>query len=60
MAKSLKLETVAEGVETAEQLNMLRAQGATLAQGFLFGRPMPVEDFVAFASESHEDRAVNE
>jgi sensor c-di-GMP phosphodiesterase-like protein len=39
---------------------MLRAQGATLAQGFLFGRPMPVEDFVAFASESHEDRAVNE
>ncbi|WP_238934386.1 putative bifunctional diguanylate cyclase/phosphodiesterase [Maricaulis parjimensis] len=60
MAKSLKLETVAEGVETAEQMQMLRAQGATLAQGFLFGRPMPSTDFVAFATESRDDRAVNE
>lgn len=60
MAKSLKLETVAEGVETAEQMNMLRAQGATLAQGFLFGRPMPSEDLVEFATDSREDRAVNE
>lgn len=60
MAKSLKLETVAEGVETAEQMNMLRLQGATLAQGFLFGRPMPASDFVEFASDSRDDRAVNE
>ena len=60
MAKSLKLETVAEGVETAEQMNMLRLQGATLAQGFLFGRPMPAADFVEFATESRDDRAVNE
>jgi diguanylate cyclase (GGDEF)-like protein len=60
MAKSLKLETVAEGVETAEQMNMLRQQGATLAQGFLFGRPMPVVDFVEFASDGRDDRAVNE
>jgi diguanylate cyclase (GGDEF)-like protein len=51
MAKALKLETVAEGVETAEQLSMLRAQGATLAQGFFFARPMPVTDFVEFASD---------
>jgi len=60
MAKSLKLETVAEGVETAEQMNMLRAQGATLAQGFLFGRPMPSTDLVEFATDSSDDRAVNE
>lgn len=60
MAKSLKLETVAEGVETAEQYEMLRSQGATLAQGFLFARPMPATDFVAFASDSYSDRAVNE
>jgi len=60
MAKSLKLETVAEGVETAEQMNMLRLQGATLAQGFLFGRPMPGNDLVEFATDSSADRAVNE
>jgi EAL domain-containing protein (putative c-di-GMP-specific phosphodiesterase class I) len=60
MAKSLKLETVAEGVETAEQMNMLRAQGATLAQGFLFGRPMPGADLVEFATDSSTDRAINE
>ena len=60
MAKALKLETVAEGVETAEQLSMLRAQGATLAQGFFFGRPMPVEDFVEFATENGSSKAVGE
>lgn len=60
MAKSLKLETVAEGVETAEQLAMLRSQGATLAQGFFFGRPMPVEDFEEFATETGTSRAIGE
>jgi len=57
MAKALKLKTVAEGVETVEQLNMLRAQGATIAQGFYFGRPMPAVDFIDFANESHSGKA---
>jgi len=57
MAKALKLKTVAEGVETVEQLNMLRAQGATIAQGFYFGRPMPAVDFIDFANESHTGKA---
>ena len=60
MAKSLKLETVAEGVETAEQMNMLRSQGATLAQGFLFSRPVPFEEFVEYAEEAVVPKAVGE
>lgn len=49
MARSLKLKTVAEGVETAEQYVALRDLGATLAQGYLFGRPMPMDDLEEFA-----------
>ncbi|CAA7613805.1 bifunctional diguanylate cyclase/phosphodiesterase [Magnetospirillum sp. SS-4] len=44
MAHGLGLETVAEGVETAEQLDFLRNCGCDLVQGFLLGRPMPAED----------------
>jgi EAL domain-containing protein (putative c-di-GMP-specific phosphodiesterase class I) len=40
LAHSLKLETVAEGVERPSQLTQLRALGARLGQGFLFARPM--------------------
>ncbi|TAN76352.1 MAG: EAL domain-containing protein, partial [Magnetospirillum sp.] len=44
MAHGLGLETVAEGVETAEQLDFLRACDCDLVQGFLLGRPMPPGD----------------
>lgn len=44
-AHRLKLTTVAEGVETKEQLGFLRTCGCELIQGFLFSRPMPEEDF---------------
>src|SRR5204862_4004094 len=37
LAQVLRVETVAEGVETAEQANRLRALGCNLAQGFYFG-----------------------
>lgn len=39
LAGSLGLELVAEGVETAAQQDFLRAEGCTLAQGYLYGRP---------------------
>ena len=54
MAKSLKLKTVAEGVETNDQYRALRALGATLAQGYLFGRPMPFAELEAFAAPGGE------
>ena len=55
LAKALKLKTVAEGVETSEQLAALREEGATLAQGYLFSKPVPAEDFESYARASLED-----
>lgn len=46
MAHSLSLKVVAEGVETVEQLNFLRAHGCDEMQGFYFSKPLPPEDFV--------------
>jgi diguanylate cyclase (GGDEF)-like protein len=45
LARALKLNTVAEGVETDEQLRQLRSLGCDEMQGFLFGKPVPVESF---------------
>ena len=43
MARSLKVKTVAEGVETKEQLDIVRAEGCDQIQGYYFGRPMKIE-----------------
>ena len=45
LARALRLNTVAEGVETEEQLRQLRLLGCDEMQGYLFGKPMPVEIF---------------
>jgi predicted signal transduction protein with EAL and GGDEF domain len=45
MAQNLGYHTVAEGVETEAQREFLLRYGCTFAQGYLFGKPMPVEEF---------------
>ncbi len=47
VATSLRLEVVAEGVETEHQAAWLRERGCDTFQGFLFGRPQPVADEIA-------------
>lgn len=46
MAQALQLEVVAEGVETAEQADLLAALGCDMLQGFYFGRPMPLAELL--------------
>ncbi|WP_050577171.1 putative bifunctional diguanylate cyclase/phosphodiesterase [Pseudomonas cremoricolorata] len=48
LAHNLNLEVVAEGVESAEQLGLLRSFGCDQVQGFLVSRPLPVEALVAY------------
>jgi diguanylate cyclase (GGDEF)-like protein/PAS domain S-box-containing protein len=44
LGRSLRIDTVAEGVETEDQLLLVHAAGCTHAQGYLFGRPCPVAE----------------
>ncbi|WAC43663.1 PAS domain S-box protein [Pseudomonas sp. SL4(2022)] len=45
MARSLKLDMIAEGVEQIEQLDFLQQQGCHHYQGYLFSKPVPLEQF---------------
>jgi len=54
MANSLKLEIVAEGVETEEQLEFLREQGCKVVQGFLFSRPLPADKIYSYLSNEEK------
>jgi len=47
MAGNLGMEVIAEGVETEGQLEFLEQHGCGLYQGYLFGRPVPIEEFEA-------------
>ena len=57
LGHSLKMQVIAEGVETLEQLEHLRAQGCDEIQGYYFSRPLPAE---AFAQLVRDDVAAVE
>jgi diguanylate cyclase (GGDEF)-like protein/PAS domain S-box-containing protein len=52
MAKSLGLQTIAEGVETAGQLAFLREQGCDEMQGYYYSRPVPADQFKALLTKA--------
>jgi len=52
LARSLGIKVVAEGVETAGQVSLLREYGCNLVQGYHFGRPMPAADVPQFIMSS--------
>lgn len=55
MGRSLKLQVVAEGVETQTQLDFIKELGYDMIQGFFFSPPLPADDFVNYL-EKHNSR----
>jgi len=51
IADSLYVPTVAEGVETVEQLNALRSMGCDIVQGYYFSKPVPPEQYAFFIEQ---------
>ncbi len=54
LAHNLRLEVVAEGVETAEQLELLRQFGAQQVQGYLVSQPLPLAELLSFMSAERQ------
>jgi len=60
LSKSLGMEVVAEGVETESQYKMLCEKGCDLIQGFLFSKPLSVDDFTEYLlQKSSKTRVVS-
>ena len=57
LADSLEVPTIAEGVETAEQLLTLKTMGCDIVQGYYFSRPLPADEFEKFVAEKQETAA---
>lgn len=60
MAKQMNIDTIAEGIETAEQLDCLREMGCHRGQGYYFSRPIPADQCRALLEEMDEMRRFTE
>lgn len=54
LARELELQVVAEGVETAEQLELLRQFGAQQVQGYLVSQPLPLAELMSFMNAERQ------
>jgi diguanylate cyclase (GGDEF)-like protein/PAS domain S-box-containing protein len=54
LGRRLGKDVIAEGVETEEHADILRAAGCRQAQGYLFARPMPIEALVDYMATAHD------
>ncbi|WAV96187.1 EAL domain-containing protein [Oxalobacter aliiformigenes] len=55
LAGSLDMRTVAEGVESREQLEFLRSKGCTEIQGYYLSRPLAADDVAAFLGNGYTE-----
>ena len=53
LGHSLGMDIVAEGVETIENLDFLKAQGCDMVQGYLISRPIPAEQLTAMLNQEN-------
>jgi EAL domain-containing protein (putative c-di-GMP-specific phosphodiesterase class I) len=56
LARSFGMESIAEGVETPEQLDALRSRGCDTIQGFFVSKPLSVDGFWSFVGQTSETR----
>lgn len=59
MAKSLNLQTIAEGVEYEEQLNQLKSLGCNYTQGYYYSKPLPFDELVTYLQNEEKRRILS-
>ena len=52
LGKKMNLKTIAEGIETQDQADYLINLGCDEAQGFMYSKPLPVEQLIEFVKEN--------
>ena len=52
LARNLKIKVIAEGVETKEQLNILKSCDIDSIQGYFFAKPMPMLEYINWHKEA--------
>ncbi|MNE90277.1 Cyclic di-GMP phosphodiesterase Gmr [compost metagenome] len=57
LGKSLGMQVIAEGVETAEQEAYIISEGCHEGQGYFYSKPLPARELVAFLRQSERNRA---